>query len=554
MSETAPTTSTTPLESKPLWTNPMTMAGLLFVALGILLLVTFWLFAAFSHQAHENQYIGLVGFMILPGVLVNGLVMCPVGIWLRKRKLKKKVDLKVISTRKALAFLGITFFLILPILGVAGYQGYHFTETSEFCGTICHNMDPQYVRYKESPHARVTCAGCHIGPGATPFVKAKLSGMRQVFKTMADTYPRPVPAAIAELRPARDTCEQCHNPAQFFGQQIKKFAHFSPDKNNTRTEYEILIKVGGRNNQLGKAEGIHMHMLDHVEYVAEDHHLQKIPWVRYTRPDGTKVVFRSDGQPSSAPPPQGHGHEAKIRKLDCIDCHNLIGHDALSPERSVDHDLSINRLDPTLPYIKRESVRILSGEYKTREEGLEAIRKHLLSFYQSSQPEVWKSRQKDVEKAIEVVQGMYRQNHFPDMKVDWRTYPSNIGHLESPGCFRCHDGLHVADDGKRITNDCSSCHSFLYRQPNSNVILEKKFDHPMKIHDEWKGLGPHEKMVCTDCHDGGTGALGWGNTLSASACGDCHPKGRWLEIRKEIQRREAASTRPVSVPGATLHP
>ncbi|MGA2499682.1 MAG: NapC/NirT family cytochrome c, partial [Tepidisphaeraceae bacterium] len=480
------TETTTAPEKRPvIWTNPITLMGLLLAAAGLLLLVTFWLFIALSPSAENNQYLAIIGFMILPGVFINGLILCPVGMLFRKWRLQHHAVIKPISPRRAGIFLGITFFLILPVIGVSGYKGYHFTESAEFCGTICHNMDPQYVRYEQSPHARVTCAGCHIGPGASPFVKSKLSGLRQVFKTSLNTFSRPIPPAITELRPARDTCEQCHWPSHFFGGQLKKTVHFAPDETNTRHDYEVLVKVGGANAYLGQAEGIHMHMLDRIEYVSDDHRLDHIPWVRYRYPDGNTVVFRSDGKSTSEPPAHG-----AVRRLDCIDCHNLIGHDFPSPERAVDHALFVKRLDVSLPYIKRESVMVLAQPYKTREEGLAAIEKGLQGFYRDKYPEIWAKKRESVGRAVEAVRDIYHDTMFPEMKVDWRTYPNHIGHMESPGCFRCHDGLHIAEDGRRISSDCTSCHTFQYRQPGSpNTIIEKKFDHPMKINEAWTGLG-----------------------------------------------------------------
>ncbi|HUB24960.1 MAG TPA: NapC/NirT family cytochrome c, partial [Tepidisphaeraceae bacterium] len=431
--------------------------------------------------------------------------------------------------------------LIVPVLGVCSYRGYLFTESAEFCGTICHNMDPHYTRYEQSPHARVTCAGCHIGPGAGFFVKAKLSGLRQVAYTALNEFPRPIPSAITELRPARETCEECHWPNQFFGSLLRRTVHFAPDEHNTRHDYEILIKVGGLNNALGQAEGIHMHMLDHVQYVADDPRLEHIPWVRYTFADGRTTIFRSDGKTSTDPPPVG-----KFRNLDCIDCHNTIGHQFLSPERAVDHALSVGQLDPTLPYIKREAVMVLAHGYPDKPTALAAIADRLSEFYHG-RPDVWPARAEIVAQAIETVQTIYRTEFFPEMHVDWRTYPNHIGHMESPGCFRCHDGLHVSDDGKRIASDCSTCHTFQYRQPDDpTIIVEKKFEHPMKINNAWKDLGPHEQMLCTDCHDGGLGAVGWTQSSSIYACGDCHPSGRWLDIRKTLWIRRAAQTQPSS--------
>jgi nitrate/TMAO reductase-like tetraheme cytochrome c subunit len=517
-----------------LWTNPITLIGLLHVAVGLVLMMTFWLFMLVSSDARSNQYLGMIGFLFLPGILVTGLVLCPVGIVLRKRRIARNSPVWQIPTRSALIFLAVTFFLIMPVLGVAGYQGYEFTDSAEFCGTICHNMDPQYTRYMQSPHERVTCAGCHIGPGAGAFVKAKVSGARQLVYTALDSYPRPVPPAITELRPARETCEQCHWPSQFFGSLLRTTVHYASDEANTRHDYQILVKVGGVNNSLGQAEGIHMHMLDKVEYVSDDARLEHIPWVRYRYPDGKEVVFRSDGKPATDPPPAG-----KARLLDCIDCHNVAGHQFLSPEKAVDHALAVGQIDVALPFIKREAVRVLSLEYQTKPEALAAIRQNLGDFYRTVDPALRAS----ADHAIDMVCQIYQTQFFPEFKVDWRTYPNHLGHMESPGCFRCHDGMHIAADGRRISSDCQTCHTFQYRQPD-NSIIEKRFDHPLKINNAWVGLGPHEGMLCTDCHDGGMGAVGWTNTQTIYACGDCHPSGRWLDIRSKLLVREAA-TQPV---------
>lgn len=532
----APTPASAP--ARPvLWTNLITLFGLLLVGVGLVLLFTFWLFRLLSRAGDDNQYLNIIGYLVLPGILVSGLIVCPLGMLVRKWRIKYFGPIKHISARAAVTFLGVTFFLILPVLGVSGYTGYHYTESTDFCGSCHAVMEPQYARYQQSPHARVTCAGCHIGPGASPFVKSKLSGVRQVFKTALQTYPRPIPPAITSLRPARDTCEQCHWPAQFFGSQLQTITRFAHDEQNTRRDYEIRLKVGGDNKHLGRAEGIHMHMLDRVEYVATDPALQHIPWVRYTYEDGRTVVYRSDGEPSGDPPPSGD-----VRKLDCIDCHNLSGHEFPSPQRAVDHALNIHQIDETLPYIKHMAVNVLDHEYPSVDAANAGIAQTLEEFYKTKYPEIWSTRRDAVNQAIEGVRHIYRDTIFPYMKVDWRTYPNNIGHMESLGCFRCHDGLHIAENGRAISSDCMSCHTFLMRQSPDGPITEGSFSHPMKIHDSWQGLGVHHRMLCSDCHDGGTKAVG--EPIPETACGDCHSSGRWEKMREELNAREAASSRP----------
>lgn len=523
--------------SPVLWTNPVTMLGLLLVPLGILLLVTFWLFVIFSPEKAENQYLSIVGYLILPGVLVSGLILCPVGIALKRWRLRRFGAAWQISSRAAITFLAVTFFLMLPLLGVSGYQGYHYTESTEFCGS-CHSvMDPQYIAYHQSPHARVTCAECHIGSGASPFVKSKLSGTRQLFAVALNTFPRPIPPAITQLRPSRDTCEECHWPERFYGSQLKHLVRYAPDEANTRHELEILLKVGGRNKNLNRSEGIHMHMIGRVQYVTTDSMLQQIPWVRYRNEDGTYSVFRSDKQPADAPPPAG-----TMRNLDCMDCHNRAGHNFMTPQESVDLALNSRQMDDSLPYIKREAVKVLAQDYQSKDVALAGIRQALETFYQAQYPAVWNNRRASVDGAVQAVQKIFQTTIFPEMKTNWRSHPNNIGHLNSAGCFRCHDGFHVNEKGQSITSDCNTCHTFLYRQPGTSNIVESKFHHELKINNLWEGFGPHKNLQCQICHNGALTANE--PELTSSSCGDCHPSGRWIEMKQKGQFRETPLTEP----------
>ena len=86
---------------------------------------------------------------------------------------------------------------------LGSYRVFEETESPQFCGALCHTvMKPEYTAYKISPHSRVRCTECHIGPGASWFVRAKLSGLYQVYATVTDVYPRPIPVPVQNLRPA----------------------------------------------------------------------------------------------------------------------------------------------------------------------------------------------------------------------------------------------------------------------------------------------------------------------------------------------------------------
>ncbi|RMF71071.1 MAG: cytochrome C, partial [Planctomycetota bacterium] len=494
--------------------NFISIVGLVIVAVSTLLIVTFIVFSLIT--TNPNPYFDIVGYMVLPGVLVMGLLIVPVGVYLKyRRRLREAADPDVdpvaINLRDrrirgaALVFSGATFLVVLPILAVSGYEGYHYTESTEFCAKVCHTvMEPQGVAHASSPHARVRCAACHIGEGAGWFVKSKLSGTRQVFAVWLNTYSRPIPPAITELRPARETCEECHWPAKFFGSQLKEYVHYSPDEANSRRVVRAILKVGGADESIGRVEGIHMHMITEakIQYVASDEHLQDIRWVKHIAKDGTEEVYRSDGLPADAPPPEGI-----VRTVDCMDCHNRGAHHFRPPARAIDLELEAGRIDRTLPFIKRESVKAMLIPYDSVEAAEAGIRKHLMTFYAENYPEILKSRGDAVEAAVSAVQAAYRRNNFPYMRVNWQSYPENIGHMMSSGCFRCHDGRHVSDDGRAISSSCETCHTFLTPvEGQPNIYREGPFVHSFDLDPR------HSNLRCEQCHNGGLLLL----------CRDCH--------------------------------
>lgn len=504
------------------WNNWITATGLVITVAALVLLLTFTVFQLLSPSS--NPYVSIIGILVLPGILAMGLAIVPLGIALRIRHLHRTASTQKISYRLPridlnnprhrrwlVGFVAVTLFVTVPVMSVSSYYGYHYTDSTEFCAKVCHTvMEPQGATYERSPHARVACAECHIGSGASWFVKSKLSGTRQIFKVLGNTFPRPIPPAITELRPARETCEECHWPAKFHGSQLRDNVHYSPDESNTRRDVRVLLKTGGGDEILGRVEGIHMHMAlsARIEYIAIDEKLQDVPWVRMTAHDGTSKVFRSDGLRATDPPPTGIH-----REVDCMDCHNRTAHRFLPPNEMVDHYLFIGRLDLTLPFIKREAVAVLERAYPDSATALTVIARDLGEFYQKNYSQVWLERRAIVENAIAQVQDLYRHNVFPEMRVDWRTYPDNIGHMYSPGCLRCHDGRHVADDGSRISSECNVCHTFFNPiEEGSTAISEGEFRHSMD-------LTLHKNLRCEQCHTGGTLPL----------CRDCHESGTWLE-------------------------
>jgi hypothetical protein len=457
-----------------------------------------------------SPYIGIFAYMIMPAIMILGLLLIPVGMWIERRRRASgqpsmprypRIDLNDRRQRGAFAFF-VAFTAVFVALSAAGsYQAYEFTDSVQFCGQLCHTvMNPEYTAYLQSPHARVACVDCHVGPGAGWYVRSKLSGAYQVYSVIFHKYPKPIPTPVENLRPAQQTCEQCHWPRKFYGAQLKAFYHYGSDEHNTPRQIRLLINTGGGDPATGAPSGIHWHMniANKITYIASDRERQVIPWVQVQDQQGRVTVYQSKDNPLT--PDQ----IAKLprRVMDCVDCHNRPTHIYLPPDRSVDEALLAKRIDATLPYIRQQAVAVLSADYKSTPEAIQAIATGLENYYQQKYPDVYKAKQLEVRNAIAEVQSIFRRSIFPEMKTDWRAHPNNIGHFISSGCFRCHDGNHVSSTGQTVTKRCDVCHTVLAEimsgQPVYGSTQGIPFQHPVDI-------GDITQVNCADCHTGGVG-------------------------------------------------
>jgi hypothetical protein len=377
--------------------------------------------------------------------------------------------------------------IFLLVSAIGSYQSYHISESTQFCGQACHTvMEPELTTYLHGPHARVACVECHIGPGAEWFVKAKISGTYQLYAVAFNKYPRPVPTPIHNLRPAQETCEQCHWPKKFAGNLDKTYNYFLGDETNTPYSIRLTMKVGGGDPTHGPVGGIHWHMNvgNKVSYIASDEARQKISWVRIVNNQGVITEFRT-------PQFTNQVEESQVRTMDCMDCHNRPAHKYMSPNQAVNLAMSLGRIDPALPWIKTNAVFALTGKYKNETEATQSIATILDGRYRGD------ARIKPV---IDVVQEIYRNNFFPEMNAAWNKYPDNIGHMIWTGCFRCHDGKHTTSDGSRSirASDCNTCHTILAQgsdeQLNQFTPAGQKFKHP--------GDEVDSSQMCNECHDG----------------------------------------------------
>jgi nitrate/TMAO reductase-like tetraheme cytochrome c subunit len=489
--------------------NPVSLIGAALAATS-LATIAFLFFVNFV-SVRPSPYIGVLLFMVAPAFLILGLLLILLGLLLERRRRRKgkpgviprfpRIDLNLPAQRNAFTFFVSCAAVFVLISAMGSYRSYEFTDSVQFCGQTCHTvMQPEYTTYLQSPHARVECVECHVGPGAGWYVHSKLSGSYQVYAAIFHKYPRPIPTPVANLRPAQQTCEQCHWPRKFYGAQLKVFYHYGDDEKNTPRQIRMLINTGGAQPNTGLPAGIHWHMNieNRITYIATDAQHQVIPWVQSRDMQGRTAVYMA--KDSSLTPQQ----IAKATKhlMDCIDCHDRPSHIFTPPDRSVDDSLLAGRLDRSLPFIKQQGVLALTKSYNTTDEALRGIAADIQRFYSTKYADVYASRGTPIQAAIADIQHIYQSTIFPYMKVDWRTHPNNIGHFYTPGCFRCHDGQHVSSDGKVIPKDCNTCHTVL-AQLQSGVPLIKHeegipFEHPVDI-------GDLTQVTCSDCHDGGVG-------------------------------------------------
>ncbi len=485
--------------------NYISLSG--FALAGIALANIIVLFVIDVTSAQPSPYTGILAYMILPGFLVLGLLVAAFGIWReRNRRLQAvegaaslpTIDLNQPGQRSRLVFF-LSFVVVFMLLSAIGsYRAYEFTDSTTFCGELCHTvMHPEHTAHAHSAHARVSCVECHVGSGASWYVKSKMSGLRQVYKTALGTYPRPIETPVANLRPASQTCEQCHWPRRFWGAQLKVFNHFGSDEANSPRQVRLLIKTGGGDPAAGETAGIHWHMniKNKIEYKS-DPKRQNISWVKLTDPNGNVTEYTAAGADAGAI------GKLDQRRMDCIDCHNRPTHVYTPPDRAVDQAMASQRISTTLPFAKQQGVQVLTAKYKTNDEAMAAIGKQIPAYYKEKYPQVAAAHSGDIQNMVMELQRIFRENIFPEMGVDWRTHPDNVGHYYFNGCFRCHDGNHTSKDGKVITKDCNSCHTVLNQEegvlPAAVVNTAMSFKHPID-------LGDLTAVNCSDCHNGGVG-------------------------------------------------
>ncbi len=487
------------------WT---TLTGTVIAAISFFLILFLFIISLFSKG--ENQYTALLIYIILPAFMILGLLLIPTGIILKRKKEKKAgiekshrfpiVNLNDPKQRWIVIFVTLTTSVLFVMSVFGSYKAYHYTESNEFCGLLCHKvMSPEYTTYHTSEHARVKCVECHIGSGAGWYLKSKLSGMYQVYSALFDKYPRPIPTPLHNLRPASETCANCHWPEKFFDRKYITCKHYLADETTTAWNVHLLMKICTENGPEGEEKGVHWHNNRNVkiQFASLKNQRDTILWVRYTNlKSGKSIVYTDDSIPFT----KKQMNTLSVRTMDCLDCHNRPAHKFNSPVNYFDEALTKGQI-AKLPDIKIAAMDILDGEvkYPTLDSAFKAIETGINEYYEIMYEAIYANKKYLIDSAVASLKKAYAANTFPAMKTDWETHPDYLGHTETNGCHRCHNDRFKSSGGEVISRKCTLCHLIKAQGiPGKMVYADSsealEFVHPVGIKGKWK------KILCAKCH------------------------------------------------------
>jgi len=415
-----------------------------------------------------NTYIGLITYLLFPALFVIGLILILIG-WKKYQKQTGKTTSELLKMRfdesdLALNQSGSNLFrtiIILTIVNIvfisaASYRMLHFMDQSNFCGTACHRvMNPEWVTYQKSPHARVKCVECHVGEGAEAVFDAKLNGIWQMISVTFNLFEQPIPTPIRNLRPAMETCEKCHWPDKFYGKRLKSIVHFDTDENSTPKYSTLNLKIDAGSGS--GAAGIHWHISsdNEVRYASVDDERIDMIWVEVKQSDGSYKRYENRELSGLA------SESSSMRIMDCVDCHNRATHIYEEPDAAIDERMRLGLLDRSLPFLKKVAMEALNTSYRSHALAEEGIENTIRSYYLDNYRDIYQEKSRQIDSVILVLQEIYIRNIHPNMNITWSSYNSHIGHRTKEGCMRCHSVNLVDESGQSISNDCTLCHSIL---------------------------------------------------------------------------------------------
>lgn len=416
----------------------------------------------------QNPYLDFFNYLVFAPLALLGLIILVVGIMTRGGEdvglfayeyLREQFIMPGRHTRIRkfiLLFAGLSVALLF-VVAATFYNGLRYTDTTGFCANFCHTvMEPHATTHANSSHSQVSCVSCHIAKGAGWATRTKFTGARQIAATLLDTYPRPITSPITVLRPTEKDCRSCHRPEKHSEHNFKIIDQFLIDEANTHVQTLLLMKIGAGGHPSPLAHGIHWHTSENhqVRYAVAHDDRNTINTVEVEGKDGKRTIYVKNGQASALP---ATGAES-LQLMDCMDCHNRVGHPFLSPDQAIDQKLLAGRIPSELPYVKQQALAVLGKIYRGRLDGRIAINRDIHAWYAGNYPEIAKGKNDLIKRAVAGIVETWEENVFPAMAVTWGTYPNTLGHA---GCFRCHNDRLRDALGRTIPAECDTCHIVL---------------------------------------------------------------------------------------------
>ncbi len=437
---------------------------------------------------------------------------------------------RVLSFRIRLPRTRRGIFALLLVVGAFSFAGIwtsvslvHWTETADFCGR-CHQMGPELMGYESGPHRDVTCGECHVEPGVAGWIKAKLNGTRQLLQVLTGTYPKPIPPPDhSDLPPVQDTCLKCHSMDRLATSTLYTRTAFAEDLTSTRQFVGLMIRPSS-GDVFDVNRSVHWHVIQDVRFLTPEQNAGKIDYVKVTRKDGTVEEFIAQDKIGVAQDVQPDIDKLKAtdteKKMDCIQCHNRVGHPIPNPRKGLDAELTQGLIDAQLPYIKREGMQVLWASYPDVA-AADSEADKLAGFYALNYPNIAQAKANEIDQAIRQFKILYRLTAMPEMKVSSASYPDFMGHMDFPGCFRCHDGGHFLVKNGAVTKEvipstCDTCHTF---PQIGTAVASLPLGEPPESHVDSLWVFNH-KSVATSLDPGG------------QTCGMCHAKDYCLNCHK----------------------
>ncbi len=444
-----------------------------------------------------------------------------------------------IPTRRIL-LIGFSFIIGFIIFGVIAIQVWEYSNSVPFCANFCHDVHPEEIHaFEDSYHGSIKCVECHMGRvGTLQNIVLKASHFRHLPEVIFDTYDRPLESET--MRPANESCELCHYPPAFHGDTVREIRNYQPDEMNTLERVYLILKTASGDRSRGLDGGIHWHIMNPVEFVVDEEN-GNIPWVRTTLPDGRTVEYVDATRPIS----ETVLANSEVHTMDCVDCHNRVGHPFSSPEELINDAIATGAVSSDLPFAKQYMTELLTREYESQDQALASI-DETRAKYEALYPEVAAEYSAEIEEATELAKVLADRLYFDEPGVTWQDFPDESAHKDFAGCFRCHDGKHLADDGSSIRLQCNICHSI----PLTAYPGQRPPDMPVATvpepasHLETNFMADHRfqatEEACSECH----GEIEFGaDDSSFCANSACHGQS-WPEVELD-----AAFPHPIPLEG-----